>query len=95
MAALTVGTRVVLNRRCVWPPRRGCKATIVDPPDPRQYPAPLQRGEVLVLLDDDPIAKGRRRTAFGDGEGDDRERGWTCVVRRGDVEVITDAEPEQ
>lgn len=64
-AGFTVGSRVVLSGS-PWPERVGCLATVVAPPTDGTYPQPA-RGEVLVLLDDDPL------NATHDG--------WTCVMR--------------
>lgn len=67
-----------------WPERIGATGvTVVDPGDgiyPFDKP---RRGEVVVLLDDDPlpIRKGRFT-----GE-DDPPRWWTCVLDASDVEV--------
>lgn len=65
-----------------WPERHGCAGRIVTDELPeRIYPrAGRGRNEIIVLLDDDPLDSWH-------GE-DDRERGWSCVMDRNDVEVI-------
>lgn len=70
---MRVGSRIVVTDSCVWPERRGCHGVIVHPPAGRSYPQPGP-GEVLVLLDDDPlIPKPLRRD------------GWSCVMDRKSV----------
>ena len=86
---LPLGTRVRFNARSPWPERVGAEGVVVEPPDPHRYPAGKRPARsVLVLLDDDPIHRGRAATAFSDGEGDDRKRGWTCVVNSFALDVI-------
>lgn len=48
------GTRVVVKEPCIWPSRGGCLATVVAPAVDGTYPQPGP-GEVLLLLDDDPL----------------------------------------
>lgn len=62
------GRRVCLNENCSWRERVGCEGVIVDPAIfGGIYPGdkPL-RGEVIVLLDDDPIGVKNEQ--------------WTCVT---------------
>jgi len=89
MTALTPGTRVVLTATAPWPERRGSVGTIVAWPDGYPGPGTKRAQEVLVLLDDDPLTRGRARGEFSDGEGDDRARGWTCTMKAKDVERIS------
>lgn len=65
-----------------WPERIGCTGRIVDDElDPKIYPRHGRGpGEVIVLLDDDPL-----NSWHGD---DDQTRGWSCVYDRADVEPI-------
>jgi hypothetical protein len=79
---LPTGTRIRLNERCVWPDRVGAEGVVVDSPDPRIYPSPIPEHEVLILLDDDPLARAR-----------DRHLGWTCVTSRASVDVIDQERP--
>lgn len=65
-----------------WPERVGCTGRIVtdELPDGIYPRAGRAADEVIVLLDDDPIANWHG--------GYDQERGWTCVLFRSDVEAI-------
>ncbi len=66
---LTAGTRIRVNARSPWPERVGCEGVIVGDPGDGLYPfAGLGRGEVVVLLDDDPFERTHS------------SRGWTCVM---------------
>lgn len=70
------GTRVRL-KKSTWPERTGCLATVVDYPQPGVYPDPVGVGEVLLLLDEDPLTT------------DSNERGWTCVERGALLEILS------
>ena len=72
-------TRVRMNERCPWPERVGCEGVIVERPagpEGRVYPWPGRgRVEVIVLLDDDPLA-GTHDDFFGEPHDDT----WTCAL---------------
>ena len=77
------GTRVRLSR-VGWPERRGLVATVVDTAGAEAvYPVHgLQRSEVIVHLEHDPLAHGRgpiHRLANGEP--------WSCVVHLPDVDL--------
>lgn len=78
-----------------WPERVGCLGTTVQaPPGPPVYPwSKLPRSEVVLLLDDDPLACEKRGCDHGpfrilschvkDGTP------WTCVMAASDVWPLT------
>lgn len=55
------GTRIIVNKRSVWPERVGCPGVVVGPPPgpepfpPDGFPRGIGRSEVVVLLDLDPL----------------------------------------
>lgn len=69
----------------VWPERIGAEGVTVADPGDGIYPFDRpRRGELVVLLDDDPLIAHK-----GDFTGwEDPPRWWTCVVGVGDVEVL-------
>lgn len=69
-----IGDRVVLGESCPWPERVGLTGVVVAPPANGTYPQPA-KWEVLVLLDDDPLAH-----RIG--------RGWSCALSAKSCTVI-------
>lgn len=73
------GNRIRLTETCPWPERVGLLGVIATPPDDYGdiYPVHgLGRGEVIVLLDEDPF------------DHPPIARWWTCVLSRRSVEVV-------
>jgi hypothetical protein len=66
-----------------WPERIGCQGRIVtDELDPMRYPrAGRLPHEVIVLLDDDPLADWHASPES------DSDRGWSCVYNRDDIRL--------
>lgn len=68
-----------------WPERIGAEGVTVADPGDGIYPFDKPRkGEVIVLLDNDPLPTPKG--AFT-GE-DDPPRWWTCAIGVDDVEVL-------
>jgi len=78
MIEMPAGTRVRMNGKCPWLSRVGCLGVVVAPLANGTYPQP-SRGEVLVLLDDDPLG-WMMHTA-----------GWSCVVSVASLDVLGSA----
>lgn len=76
---IKVGARVRVTGSAPWHKRVGCEGTVVAPPTDGTYPQPA-KGEVLLLLDDDPLDELRYYTGG--------VRLWTCVLDAKDVEVL-------
>lgn len=68
------GVSFIISDSCPWPSRKGLKCKIVPPPsDNPGYPwSQLSRGEVVIWIPDDPLARYGRD-----------ERVWSCVIGRG------------
>ena len=63
------GTRVIFCKNSPWPERVGCEGVIVAPRADGTYPQP-GKGEVIVLLDDDPLGVLL----------DTHDPSWSCVT---------------
>jgi hypothetical protein len=75
MTNLPPGTRVRVNDRSGWPERIGSDGVIMAPAPDGSYPQPGP-GEVLLLLDNDPLDPGRRN------------RTWSCVINARALDTI-------
>lgn len=68
-----------------WPGRLGCVGVIVDDPGDGIYPFDKPTpGEVVVLLDDDPVTRGPQGPF---GKSPEERRRWTCRLDRSCVSV--------
>ncbi len=66
---------------CPWPERIGREGSVVPDPGDGIYPFNKRgTGEVVLLLDDDPLFDPEREGEF--------PRNWTCVMDAADIEFL-------